>query len=258
MKMKLDTFLLSSLELGNTRKIRVYYPDDSTKRYPVLYVHDGEFCFREDTPPSYECLELDKALEATARNLIIVSVEAMPWQIRTREYSPFPWIGEAQKHLPAGQELGDVYLEWLISCVKPLIDSKYPSYTDYQHTYMMGCSLGALISIYASAKYANLFSKIGLFSLASWGNHKALLDYLSSKQKDLNADYFIRVGDAEGTPRDLHNSLANCYVPLNVDVVNHLTKLGIKNLDFKINQGRFHKTFEWAKDMPAFISWLFK
>jgi predicted alpha/beta superfamily hydrolase len=100
MKMKLDTFLLSSPELGNTRKIRVYYPDDSTKRYPVLYVHDGEFCFREDTPPSYECLELDKALEATARNLIIVSVEAMPWQIRTREYSPFPWIGEAQKHLP--------------------------------------------------------------------------------------------------------------------------------------------------------------
>ncbi len=258
MKMKLDTFLLSSPELGNTRKIRVYHPDDLTKRYPVLYVHDGEFCFREDTPPSYECLELDKALEATARNLIIVSVEAMPWQIRTREYSPFPWIGEAQKHLPPGQELGDVYLEWLINCVKPLIDSKYPSYTDYQHTYMMGCSLGAVISIYASAKYANIFSKIGLFSLASWGNHKALLDYLSSKQKDLNADYFIRVGDAEGTPRDLHNSLANCYVPLNVDVVNHLTKLGIKNLDFKINQGRFHKTFEWAKDMPEFISWLFK
>ncbi len=123
---------------------------------------------------------------------------------------------------------------------------------------MMGCSLGALISIYASAKYANLFSKIGLFSLASWGNHKALLDYLSFRQKDLHASYFIRVGDAEGTPRDLHKSLVNCYVPLNEDVVNHLTDLGVKNLDFKVNPGRFHKTIEWAKDMPEFISWLFK
>ncbi|MDY0345907.1 MAG: alpha/beta hydrolase-fold protein [Bacilli bacterium] len=255
--MNLDTFLLSSSALGNTRKIRVYYPDDLTKRYPVLYVHDGEFCFREDTPLSYECLELDIALKTVAQDLIIVSIEAMPWQIRTREYSPFPWIDEAQKYLPAGQELGDVYLEWLINNVKPLIESKYPVYTDYQHTYMMGCSLGALISIYASAKYANLFSKIGLFSLASWGNHKALLDYLSYRQKDLHASYFIRVGDAEGTPRDLHKSLVNCYVPLNEDVVNHLTDLGVKNLDFKVNPGRFHKTIEWAKDMPEFISWLF-
>jgi predicted alpha/beta superfamily hydrolase len=87
--MKLDKFLLPSRKLGNARTIRVYYPEDKSKRYPVLYVHDGEFCFRKDTPADYESMELDLALEKTGKQLIIVTIEAMHWQIRTREYSPF-------------------------------------------------------------------------------------------------------------------------------------------------------------------------
>jgi predicted alpha/beta superfamily hydrolase len=257
MNMKLDKFLLPSRKLGNARTIRVYYPEDKSKRYPVLYVHDGEFCFRKDTPAEYESMELDLALEKAGKRLIIVTIEAMPWQIRTREYSPFPWVGEARQHLPEGQELGDVYIDWLVDVVKPFIDKQYTTLSDRDHTFMLGCSLGALISLYASVKYGDVFKKIGLLSLASWGNQKAILDYCSTHQQSLRASYFMRVGTSEGAPRNML-SLADCYVPLNLEVRDHLLSLGIKNLDFKINQGRFHKTAEWAKDMPDFISWLFK
>jgi predicted alpha/beta superfamily hydrolase len=57
--MKLDCFPLASKSLGNSRKICVLYPEDSSKKYPVLYVHDGEYCFRLDTPGSSESMELD-------------------------------------------------------------------------------------------------------------------------------------------------------------------------------------------------------
>jgi len=256
MEMNFTKFALYSKTLGNSRHIRVYYPRHQNKRCPVLYVHDGEFCFRADTPDGYECLSLDLALEQIGKEMIIVSLEAMSWQIRTREYSPFHWIGDAEKYLPKGEEQGDVYLEWVIKEVKPYIDEHFWTKPDCEHTFMMGCSLGALISLYAGAKYPDTFSKIGSFSLASWGNHQALLAFLDKNPYE-KTKLFMRVGTEEGIPRDLVN-LGNCYVGLNREVYEHLKALGTTNINFKINEGTRHKTSAWEKDMPEFLTWLAK
>lgn len=255
--MKLDKFSFYVPELNDYRVIRVLYPEDRSKRYPVLYVHDGTYCFRKDTPPSYECMSLDEALQNQSREMIVVTIEAPEWQERTKDYSPFYWVGEAASHLPQGQQRGEVYISFIVHVLKPFIDTKYPSNPSYLTTYMLGCSLGAQISLYASCAFPNVFSKIGLCSLASWGNQKAMLDYIRSHHPNINTSYFMRVGTNEGTPRNFV-SLKDCYVRISQEIKNCLTDEIKVAVDFKINPGRQHKTAEWAKDMPDFINFLFK
>jgi len=254
--MKLDTFELTSLELGNSRKIRVLSPEEDGV-YPVLYVHDGAFCFRKDTPQESECLSIDKVLEEKRLALIVVSIEAMDWMTRTREYSPFPWIGEAEQYLKNGEEEGMKYIDWIVKSVRPYINQHYKTKTDYSNTFMLGCSLGAQMSVFASARYPKIFSKIGCFSLADWGNEKAFLDFILKAPLPIATSYFIRVGTSEGEPRNMA-SLGECYENISRNLAKTLREKGIRDLDFKVNEGRHHKTAEWEKDIPSFIDWLFK
>jgi len=254
--MKLDTFELASPELGNSRKIRVLHPDEDGF-YPVLYVHDGAFCFRKDTPPESECLSIDKVLERKNLPLIVVSIEAMDWMARTKEYSPFPWVGEAEPYLKSGEEKGMIYLDWIVKSLMPCIARRYKTKTDCPNTYMLGCSLGAQMSVYASARCPDVFSKIGCFSLADWGNEEAFLDFLRKAPLPVTTSYFIRVGTEEGRPRNMA-SLGECYEKISRNLAETLLEKGIRDLDFKVNEGRHHKTAEWEKDIPSFIDWLLK
>lgn len=253
--MKLDKFPFASDSLGNSRLIRVLYPDDLRKRYPVLYVHDGMCAFRKDTPLSWESFDIDGALKRTHHEMIVVSLEAQNAPIRTAEYSPFSWINEARKYLAEGQEKGELYLSWLFSEVKPYIDAHYKTLKDREHTYMYGTSLGAVISVYAAARYPGLLKKVGCGSLASWGNEPAFLAYLRQASLPSDLGFFIRVGTSEGIPRDL-TSLGECYPRLSGDLRGLLLEKGLKDVDFAINPNRKHCTKDWALDMDAFITWL--
>ena len=253
--MKLDKFLFASRSLGNERTVRVLYPENSSIRYPVLYVHDGLAAFRRDTPASWECFSFDEALEKIHQDLIIVAIEAKEPLIRTREYSPFPWVGEANKYLHSGEEEGDLYLEWLLQDLKPFIDSHYQTLTDRSHTFMFGTSLGGLISVYAASKHPETFSKIGCFSLASWGNERALLSFVKASNINQGTSFFIRVGEKEGIPRDLV-SLGACYPRLSENLVSLLKEKG-SAVDFARNPLNRHCTKDWEKDVPSFLEWLF-
>jgi Predicted hydrolase of the alpha/beta superfamily len=252
--MRLDKFLFPSKALGNERTIRVLSPENPRGPYPVLYVHDGLCAFRKDTPASYECFSFDEALIKVKREMIIVSLEAMEPPVRTREYSPFPWVGPAEKYLPARQEEGELYLEWLVHEVKPFIDAHYPTIRDRSGTFMFGTSLGGLISLYAAARYPDVFSKIGCFSLASWGNEKALKAFVGASGLGPDSSFFLRVGLLEGIPRDL-TSLGECYPRLSEDMAALLKEKG-SEVAFAINPFNRHCTKDWEKDVPSFILWL--
>ena len=139
----------------------------------------------------------------------------------------------------------------------PYVESHYLVKKGRENTFMLGCSLGAVITAYASGAYPNLFSKFGLCSLASWGNEGAFLSFLQKTNIPAKTHYFVRVGSEEGIPRDL-TSLGTCYPALAEDFVSLLKQKGITDIDFKLNEGFHHKTIAWSKDMPAFIDFLFK
>jgi glycosidase/predicted alpha/beta superfamily hydrolase len=165
------------------------YGKETSKRYPVVYVHDGQNLF--DPALSYTRVDwgIDETMtrligEGKAREAIVVGIWNTPK--RVVEYVP-------QKAVPGGMLTGDLlgadtlrteqlqsdaYLRFLVEELKPFIDSKYRTLTDRANTFTMGSSAGALISAYAVAEYPNVFGGAGCLS-THWPLGKGMMiDYL--------------------------------------------------------------------------------
>ena len=152
-------------QLGRKRRIAVLLPHDyyqSDKKYPVLYLHDGQNLFDEYAP--YGNWGVDKSLEKLARNglgdVIIVSIDH-GGVLRIQEYMPYstPRYTESEGHL---------YLKFMLDDLKPMIDNKYRVIRDRESTGIGGSSLGGLISLYAGFEYPEIFGKKMIFSPSLW------------------------------------------------------------------------------------------
>lgn len=150
------------------RTIRVYVPEnyDNTKRYDVLYMHDGTMLFDASITWNHQEWGVDEAMDSLihkgyVRPAIVVGIDNMTdTPNRLGEYCP----DDIVTLLPEGSSVyngitpkGNDYLRFLVEEVKPFIDSVYSTYTDRQHTFTMGSSCGGLISSYALCKYPEVF-----------------------------------------------------------------------------------------------------
>lgn len=156
---------VESRELGNRRDLLVYLPasyDKSDKPFPVLYMHDGQNLFDPTTSFAGEW-GVDSALAKAprkGRKAIVVGIPNAGIE-RIREYAPFvdPRIGGG---------LGDAYLDWLESTVKPLIDDRYRTIRAASGTGIGGSSLGGLISLYAFFRSPARYGFVAAMSPALW------------------------------------------------------------------------------------------
>src|SRR3712207_4115220 len=123
-------------QLGRTRRVWIYLPPDyatSSKRYPVLYMHDGQNVFDAATSYAGEW-GVDEALDslhaAGDHGAIVVAVDNGHQQ-RMNEYSPW-------KHPQAGGGEGDGYVDFLALTLKPYVDARYRTRPDAASTGIMG------------------------------------------------------------------------------------------------------------------------
>lgn len=166
-----------SPQLRNERAVYVWLPPDyerSARRYPVVYMHDGQNLF--DEPISYagewRVDETMEQLSATGLPAIIVGVQNKG-EDRFREYSPFHG-GRF------GRGRGDDYLLFLARTLKPLIDVEFRTLQRREHTGILGSSMGGLISLYGFARYANVFGFAGIMSPSLWVGHGAIFDVVAA------------------------------------------------------------------------------
>ena len=187
------------------------YPDD--KRYPVLYMHDGQNLFEPISSIGGVAWEVDKAIsrlveERKIPSLIVVGL----WnsEIRWREYMPQKAyeVPEFEKDRPAfieragGDSISDSYLRFLVEEVKPFVDSKYPTLPDQQDTFVMGSSMGGLISLYAISQYPDVFRGAGCLSTHWSAGFGTLVDEMGKSLPDpkshrLYFDYGTKGLDAD-------------------------------------------------------------
>jgi predicted alpha/beta superfamily hydrolase len=157
-----------SNSLKNERTIVVWLPEsyetERQKRYPVLYMHDGQNLF--DPHTSY--IGVDWQMDETADSLIkkgeiqeIIIVGIYNTPDRIEEYSD--------------TEKGRAYMDFIIHDVKPFIDNNYRTLPDRDHTAVMGSSMGGLISFFLIWRYPQIFSKAGCLSTSLYWNNGALL-----------------------------------------------------------------------------------
>ncbi len=123
------------------------YDEDTTKRYPVLYMQDGQNLF----DPSTSAFGVDWQLDETADSLIrkgrmepIIIAGISNTKRRNSEY--------------AENDTGYAYMRFVIEKVKPLMDSSYRTIPDRASTAVGGSSLGGLISFMLAWNYPEVFS----------------------------------------------------------------------------------------------------
>lgn len=189
---QVSIFTMESPQLHSTKKIWLYLPKNystSTKKYPVIYMHDAQNLFDAKTSFMGEW-NIDEKLDSLNAQVIVVGIETT--DKRMEELTPF-------KNLKHGGGNADAYLDFIVNTLKPEIDSKYRTKTNARNTIMMGSSLGGLTSFYALLKYPKVFGKAGVFSPAFWFNRKELVDLLTRTKKFESKIYFLH-GDNEGDP----------------------------------------------------------
>jgi predicted alpha/beta superfamily hydrolase len=152
--------------LNRNRRIWVYLPPgygQTNKRYPVIYMQDGQNVFDRATSFAGEWgvdETLNRLVAAGDPGAIVIAIDN-GGENRNEEYHPInPDNGRPGK--------ADDYLAFIVNKLKPLVDGAFATKSDRLNTAIMGASSGATISLYAALKYPNVFGKAALFSTPFW------------------------------------------------------------------------------------------
>lgn len=186
-----STFTIEAKQLNTSKKIWVYLPENyatSTKKYPVIYMHDAQNLFDATTAYAGEW-NIDEKLDSLNAQVIVVGIENGK-EKRIEELTPF-------KNEEYGGGKADNYLEFIIKTLKPEIDKKYRTKTNAKNTTIMGSSLGGLTSYYALLKYPEVFGNAGVFSPSFWFSRKEINELTQNTKKIKSKIYFL-CGDNEG------------------------------------------------------------
>jgi predicted alpha/beta superfamily hydrolase len=166
---RLDSF--PSLNVA-ARNVDIWLPPnyDEHKKYPVLYMHDGQMLFDSTTTWNKQEWQIDEVAtnlikQKKLRPFIVVGV----WnngKYRHAEYYPeqaLNYLSDStkqqliQKDL-MGKPLADAYLKFLVEELKPYVDKHFATLPNKANTFIAGSSMGGLISMYAICQYPKVFS----------------------------------------------------------------------------------------------------
>jgi predicted alpha/beta superfamily hydrolase len=247
-----------SPQLHNQRDILVYLPgsyETGDRRYPVLYMHDGQNLFDARTSFAGEW-QVDEAMQRLAGEGIEAIVVGIPNMNRARmdEYSPF-------RDLRHGGGKGDRYLEFLVETLKPRIDADFRTLPGRAHTGLMGSSMGALISLYGFFRHADVFGFAGAMSPAFWFAGGALFAWLL-RQSYVPGKIYLDAGTAE-VPRRFSRLLPRYIAqPVAADArraADILVTLGYRlseEVVYVEDEGAAHNETAWARRLPDALRFL--
>jgi len=190
-----------------SRNVDIWLPDgySESSEYSVLYMMDGQMLYDPKISWNKQAWDIDDIATNLFENndinkFIVVGV----WngeETRHSDYfpqKPFESLSQTETNTVIAQlqEAGrtkeifeaqsDKYLKFLVNELKPFIEKKYSVYTERKNTYIMGSSMGGLISLYAICEYPEIFGGaaslsthwVGSFKLENNPIPKAFLQYL--------------------------------------------------------------------------------
>jgi predicted alpha/beta superfamily hydrolase len=225
-----EKMIFRSEVLGEERTILVRLPEgyeQSTRKYPVLYVLDGEYFFQQAVSAVQFLSELGyDASQHPIPELIVVGVVNVD---RDRDYTPThaPEQSQGRLSFPTSGAAEDfqVFLE---REVFPLVESRYRASPDRT---LSGWSLGGLFTVYTFLDHPSLFSRYLAISPSLWWDDsvvvKATRERLASGDSLSPKPLVITLGALEGG--DMDGSVRKLFAPL-------LSNQGPANLDFTFRE----------------------
>ncbi|MCZ7611033.1 MAG: alpha/beta hydrolase-fold protein [Ignavibacterium sp.] len=234
--------------IGSTitaRDIIVWLPPSydslKNKRYPVLYMNDGQNIVDPLTSSFGIDWQIDEAADSlTKMHLIneIIIVGIYNSNKRNFEYSK--------------TYLGDAYMNFIVGELKPFIDSTYRTLDNRKNTAICGSSLGGLASFMLVWEYDSLFSKAACLSPAfkiDQFDYVTLVENYSGAKKDIK--FYIYNG-GKGVDEKLQQGID--------EMLKALLNLGYetkKDILFTKDNEAEHSESAWAKRVPEMLRFLF-
>ncbi|AMR28412.1 hypothetical protein A0257_15815 [Hymenobacter psoromatis] len=236
-------------QLRRTRRVWVYLPPDygtGERRYPVLYLQDGQNVFDQYTSFAGEW-GVDETLDQLAASgqdlggCLVIAVDNAD-QHRLDEYSPW-----RNPRIRRGGE-GEQYVDFLVNTLKPYIDHHYRTRPERAATYVAGSSMGALIATYAALRHPAVFGGVGAFSPAYWFAGPSLLAYIAQHAPRPDTRWYFVCGAQEGPS----------MVPLMTTVRDALHGAGVPdtNLNFNVLSDGVHAEWFWQREFAGAYEFL--
>lgn len=229
-----------------TRRITALLPPSyysSDKRYPVLYLQDGQNLFDDHAP--FGSWELDKRLANMAENglneIIIIAIDHAE-EDRIAEFTP-----TAKTKLGIGD--GKKYARFLAEVLKPHVDQHYRTKPEPEFTGIGGSSMGALVSIYTVFQYPELYSRLMIFSPSLWVN-PALTEVFAHETSDtFHGKIYLYGGGNEGEELLQHlNSFKDTLIETSEEAY---------DVELSIKDDGQHNERAWGLEFPKALQWLF-
>ena len=244
--------------LGRQADLLVWLPpgyDETDRRYPVVYMHDGGNAFLRSRAFAGASWEVGEAMSRLAQQgypAIVVAVPCSPDR-RGEEYSQYP-------HAKLGGGQAAEYVRFFVEELKPAIDATLRTDPGPESSVVLGSSLGAVVSAYLWQSRPGVFGGIGLFSPAFWWpGEQAMVDleeFLEhpTSLQDNGTRVYVDVGGREepGEPE-----IEAAYVRDAERLVRALRTADIPTRYLYDSAAR-HVEREWAKRFPAAIDWLLR
>ena len=233
--------------LDRERVVRVYLPpsyESTSKRYPVLYMHDGQNLFDDATSFIGEW-GVDEMMNELARTrqleAIVVGIDHGD-EKRMTELNP--WDNDK-----VGKGEGRDYLRFVVGIVKPYVDAHYRTLPDRAHTAMLGSSLGGLISHFAMYEYGDVFSRIGIFSPAYW---------IAPEVREFTRAHALAPGARVWF---YAGSMEDSEMVANMDAIVEIMRAqraSAPALRVEVTPGAVHNEQAWRAEFPHAVEWLFE
>lgn len=251
----LEIFPVYMTSFQQERIIRVYLPKsyrETNKRYPVLYMHDGQNVFEDEGAIKGVSLGLKDYLDESEWEIIVVGIDLnTEGEERVNEYCPWGNGDTAKKILGYESQTGfkgEAYLDFIVHELKPFIDSNYRTLPD--HTSMAGISLGALISTYAACRYPHVFKRIAAVSPGYYRNQEKIEECIRNSDLSAIERFYMDFGTKESAEWN------NYFMDL-IKGVNDLLGEKIANTRFQIIENGEHNYSFFKKRIPEIMTYLF-
>jgi predicted alpha/beta superfamily hydrolase len=264
-------------EYVDSRNIDIWLPDNysENKKFPVIYMHDGQMLFDSTNTWNHQEWQVDEVLgDLIARNDISECIVVGIWNngaYRHSEYFPqkvIDNISEDERKIILKEQLmskpqADKYLLFLTEELKPLIDKNFSTLNDRSNTFIMGSSMGGLISLYALCEYPDIFGSAACMS-THWPLAKSELihertnEKVSVKFRDYLEIYLPEAGSHRIYFDYGSEALDSLYKPYQLEVDKIMIEKGYSEKDWVTKEfpGEDHTEKAWSKRLNIPVRFL--
>jgi len=243
----------------NTRFLRVWLPpnyddaENSGRRYPVLYLNDGQNLF--EAASSYAGVEwqVDETADRLIREggvppMIIVGIDHAG-KDRIREYMPHRSMNPMMLRVQ-----GRYYPDFLIKEVMPFVGRNYRVAAGPENTGLGGSSLGALIALYTAMVRPGVIGRSLVESPSLWVSHRQTIKE-SRSVRIWPERIYLGVGTAEAGSAERSRSVVDDVREL--AAILRRAVLSEKRLRLVIQDGAGHNEAAWAERFPEALRFLY-